>query len=136
LFGLAPGGVCHAVLVTKSAVRSYRTVSPLPSPDGFRRQGLRRSVLCCTFRGLAPPRRYLAPYPPEPGLSSPLGRREASRAAIARPAPRPEEYQLLAGAQRMNSGSLALQQLVRLTSRGASQLCRNGCRFSGRQFLC
>jgi len=30
----------------------------------------RRSALCCTFRGLAPPRRYLAPDPPEPGLSS------------------------------------------------------------------
>jgi hypothetical protein len=31
---------------------------------------LRRSTLCCTFRGLAPPRRYLAPDPLEPGLSS------------------------------------------------------------------
>src|ERR1700730_12061981 len=31
LFGLAPGGVYHAGLVTKAAVRSYRTVSPLPS---------------------------------------------------------------------------------------------------------
>ena len=35
-------------------------------------QGLGRSALCCTFRGLAPPRRYLAPDPPEPGLSSTL----------------------------------------------------------------
>ena len=34
------------------------------------RQGLGRSALCCTFRGLAPPRCYLAPDPPEPGLSS------------------------------------------------------------------
>jgi len=33
--------------------------------------GLRRFAFCCTFRGLAPPRRYLAPYPMEPGLSSP-----------------------------------------------------------------
>src|SRR3569833_369252 len=72
LFGLAPGGVCRAVLVTKSAVRSYRTVSPLPDP--FR--GLRRFTLCCTFRGLAPPRRYLAPDPPEPGLSSILFREQ------------------------------------------------------------
>ena len=32
---------------------------------------LGRSTLCCTFRGLAPPRRYLALHPPEPGLSSP-----------------------------------------------------------------
>ena len=30
LFGLAPGGVCRAVLVAENAVRSYRTVSPLP----------------------------------------------------------------------------------------------------------
>jgi hypothetical protein len=34
---------------------------------------LRRSVLCCTFRRLAPPRGYLAPDPPEPGLSSTPG---------------------------------------------------------------
>ena len=32
---------------------------------------LRRSSLCCTCRRLAPPRRYLAPCPVEPGLSSP-----------------------------------------------------------------
>ena len=31
LFGLAPGGACHAVPVTRNAVRSYRTLSPLPS---------------------------------------------------------------------------------------------------------
>jgi hypothetical protein len=30
LFGLAPGGVCRAVCVAANAVRSYRTVSPLP----------------------------------------------------------------------------------------------------------
>jgi len=30
LFGLAPGGVYHAVNVTINAVRSYRTLSPLP----------------------------------------------------------------------------------------------------------
>jgi hypothetical protein len=30
LFGLAPGGVCHAITVTSAAVRSYRTLSPLP----------------------------------------------------------------------------------------------------------
>jgi len=31
LFGLAPGGVYHAVGVTTNAVRSYRTFSPLPT---------------------------------------------------------------------------------------------------------
>ena len=30
----------------------------------------RRYIFCGTFRGLAPPRRYLAPCPQEPGLSS------------------------------------------------------------------
>ena len=30
LFGLAGGGVCHAGDVTIAAVRSYRTISPLP----------------------------------------------------------------------------------------------------------
>src|SRR6202050_2029380 len=32
LFGLAPGGVCRAARVATSAVRSYRTISPLPAP--------------------------------------------------------------------------------------------------------
>ena len=44
---------------------------------------LGRSALCCTFRGLAPPRRYLAPCPVEPGLSSAKG------AAVAWPTPAP-----------------------------------------------
>ncbi len=30
LFGLAPGGACLAIPVTRDAVRSYRTLSPLP----------------------------------------------------------------------------------------------------------
>src|ERR1700754_1564636 len=34
LFGLAPGGVCRAASVTGRAVRSCRTLSPLPSPEG------------------------------------------------------------------------------------------------------
>jgi hypothetical protein len=32
-----------------------------------------RCIFCGTFRGLAPPRHYLAPCPVEPGLSSPAG---------------------------------------------------------------
>ncbi len=32
LFGLASGGVCRAVDVATPAVRSYRTISPLPAP--------------------------------------------------------------------------------------------------------
>lgn len=34
LFGFAPGGACHAVPVAGSAVRSYRTFSPLPASRG------------------------------------------------------------------------------------------------------
>ena len=50
--------------VATDAVRSYRTLSPLPAS--------RRSALCCTFRRLTPPRSYLAPCLEEPGLSSPV----------------------------------------------------------------
>jgi hypothetical protein len=32
LFGLASGGVCRATDVATGAVRSYRTISPLPVP--------------------------------------------------------------------------------------------------------
>ena len=35
LFGLAPGGVCRAAPVARRAVRSYRTLSPLPSGRGL-----------------------------------------------------------------------------------------------------
>ena len=68
IFGLAAGGVCHAAGVTTDAVRSYRTISPLPF-DSLRslrtsarfglsgaRAASRRAVsFCCTFRRLAPP---------------------------------------------------------------------------------
>jgi len=40
---------------------------------------LGRSALCCTFRGLAPPRRYLAPCSAEPGLSSAQAQRLPGR---------------------------------------------------------
>jgi hypothetical protein len=40
LFGLAPGGVCHAVSVATRAVRSYRTISPLPAPLAQRLGGI------------------------------------------------------------------------------------------------
>jgi len=42
LFGLAPRGVCTARRIAPSAVRSYRTFSPLPRE--------RRYIFCCTFR--------------------------------------------------------------------------------------
>ncbi len=72
--------------VASRAVRSYRTLSPLPDPVNE----YRRFALCCTSRRLAPPRRYLAPCPMEPGLSSPLpvSRRDNDKAAVVLPTPR------------------------------------------------
>jgi len=53
------------------AVRSCRTLSPLPVPElPEGSQGHRRSALCCTGRQLTLPRSYLALCPVEPGLSS------------------------------------------------------------------
>ena len=65
--------------VTSRAVRSYRTLSPLPvlvchHAKAIRHLELRRFAFCCTFRRLTPPRRYLALCPMEPGLSSPMHR--------------------------------------------------------------
>ena len=66
LFGLAPGGVYHRHELLP-AVRCALTAPFHPyRPASW----LRRFAFCCTFRRLAPPRRYLAPYPVEPGLSS------------------------------------------------------------------
>jgi hypothetical protein len=56
--------------VATGAVRSYRTLSPLPAATRLHGPRHRRFTFCCTVRGLAPPRRYLAPCPVEPGLSS------------------------------------------------------------------
>ncbi len=66
LLGLAPGGVYLAGTVTRTAVRSYRTIAPLPLA--------RRYLFCGTFPVLADGRRYLSPCPVEPGLSSLVGR--------------------------------------------------------------
>src|SRR3954470_17294004 len=48
LFGFAPGVVCHAASVAGSAVRSYRTFSPLLRPEA------ERFVLCGTVPGAFP----------------------------------------------------------------------------------
>ena len=61
LFGFAPGGVYHAATVTGSAVRSYRTLSPLPVfvPASWNLAG--RFAFCGTFPRVAPAGRYPAP---------------------------------------------------------------------------
>jgi|GEM_PF-2577753 len=60
LFGLAPGGACHASPVAGAAVRSYRTLSPLPRPRAEAR-GVRRFAFCGAIPGVAPAGRYPAP---------------------------------------------------------------------------
>jgi len=49
LLGLAGGGVYPADDVTTVAVRSYRTISPLPVPEGHR-----LCIFCGTFPRVAP----------------------------------------------------------------------------------
>src|SRR5271157_1867274 len=58
LFGLAPRGVCLAGGIAPAAVRSYRTISPLP---GFEAG---RYIFCGTFRRARWPARPLAGTPP------------------------------------------------------------------------
>lgn len=72
LFGLAPGGVCHAVAVAGPPVRFYRTLSPLPVP--FANEG--PSAVCSLWHFPLPrPKAEPAgvtrhPCFVEPGLSS------------------------------------------------------------------
>ena len=75
LFGLAPGGVYRAANCCQSRG------ALLPHLFTLTDRG-RRYIFCGTFRGLTPPRRYLAPCPKEPGLSS-----AAETAAIVWPTP-------------------------------------------------
>ena len=80
LHGLAPDGVYHARSVTSSAVRSYRTFSPLPAHQFSASGGLFSVALSL---GLPPPGVTRHPDPVEPGLSSP--RTARARAAAVRP---------------------------------------------------
>src|ERR1035441_8750940 len=58
LLGLAPRGVSPAGGITPAAVRSYRTISPLPPVAGG------RYIFCGTFRKASRPSRPLAGTPP------------------------------------------------------------------------
>ena len=66
LFGLAPGGVYHAVPVASHAVRSYRTISPLPGRS-CRPGGIFSAALSVGSRR---PGITWRPAHVEPGLSS------------------------------------------------------------------
>ena len=72
LFGLAPGGVYPATNCYQSPGALLPHPFSLTCAPSINRKRHRRSSLCCTCRGLAPPRCYLAPCSLEPGLSSPL----------------------------------------------------------------
>ncbi len=80
LHGLAPDGVYHARSVASSAVRSYRTFSPLPAYPFPASGGLFSVALSL---GLPPPGVTRHPDPVEPGLSSP--RTARVQAAAIRP---------------------------------------------------
>src|SRR5436305_6147309 len=57
LFGLAPGGACRAADVAARAVRSYRTLSPLPASLA----AARRFAFCGAFPEVTLAGRYPAP---------------------------------------------------------------------------
>ena len=81
LFGFAPGGVYRAVRITASAVRSYRTLSPLPVKVEDLPGGLLSVALSL---GSPPPDVIRHRASMEPGLSSP----GAKPGAAARPTDR------------------------------------------------
>jgi hypothetical protein len=69
LFGFAPGGVCRAASVARDAVRSYRTLSPLPT---FALSGSAGGLLSVALSlGSPPPEVIRHRTSLEPGLSSP-----------------------------------------------------------------
>ena len=72
LLGLAPGGVYHAVPVAGAAVRSYRTLSPLPFDAEASAGGLLSVALSL---GSPPPGVTRHRVSVEPGLSSTLAGR-------------------------------------------------------------
>src|SRR5712672_1549965 len=61
LLGLAPGGVCPAAAVAGGAVRSYRTISPLPPMPSQEGPAGSAVCFCGTFPRVAPAGRYPAP---------------------------------------------------------------------------
>ena len=103
------------------AVRSYRTISPLPascpsfdeawSVTGLAsdpRPGPLAVSFCCTFRRLAPPRRYLAPCPVEPGLSSACLRMTRLSGRLRR------AHSLTAGAPAVEPQRIAWKAMLRI----------------------
>ncbi len=103
LFGLSPGGVCPADSVTRAAVRSYRTVSPIPTAklESLTAGGLFSVALSLASRPVAVGN-HLDPWSPDfPPRVAPKcsrnGRPDLSRRRHASPsAPRAQPRGLLA----------------------------------------
>ena len=86
LLALARGGVCRALPVAGKAVRSYRTLSPLPrTPCG----AVRRSALCCTVPRTRPRVRVAVSHHRVQSCPDfpPPGPRTGAAAACPRPHP-------------------------------------------------
>ena len=80
LFDLAPGGVYLADAVTGGAVRSYRTLSPLPPGPALRlKPGFGGLLSVALSLGSPPPGVIRHRMSMEPGLSSPLRERPSGR---------------------------------------------------------
>jgi len=82
LLGLAPGGVFPATAVAGGAVRSYRTVSPLPAAELVGRAGGVLSVALSL--GSPPPGVTRHRTSVEPGLSSPRAAAESGHPTVWR----------------------------------------------------
>ena len=82
LLGLAPGGVFPATAVAGGAVRSYRTVSPLPAAQLVGRAGGVLSVALSL--GSPPPGVTRHRTSVEPGLSSPRAAAESGHPTVWR----------------------------------------------------
>jgi hypothetical protein len=115
LFGLAPGGVCRAAPVARGAVRSCRTVSPLPAGRvclrGLSCTGGLFSVALSL--GSPPPAVSRHRIPVEPGLSS--TRRIALRTAAVQ----------LSGERDVRPGAVAVKRLDEWRSRSVRSPMRD-----------
>ncbi len=89
LFGLAPGGVCRAADVAAGAVRSYRTLSPLPASRGTEAPGPGRAVCFLWHFPWGRPRRALpgTVFPWSPDFPPPGLRRKAAIRPSGTPRP-------------------------------------------------
>ena len=118
LFGLAPGGVYRAASCYQSRgallPHLFTLTSKGPEDNSW------RYIFCGTFHGLTPPRRYLAPCPKEPGLSS------ASRlAAIAWPTPALSRRILQERGRRVTQNMLVIDGSARVHHFSFERICSN-----------